>query len=83
MPNATLCGKAVIEMVLAQEGGVAVDEIQNKLVTEGNLPKAYVITQVRMERCRDIDSVQAQDEKGIVGIRSIDAMIQAQRNTKL
>lgn len=83
MPNATLCGKAVVEMVLAQECGVAVDEIQNKLVTDGNLPKAYVITQERIERCKFIDSVQVQDEKGIVGIRSIDAMIQAQRNNKL
>lgn len=83
MPNATLCGKAVVEMVLAQECGVAVDEIQNKIVTDGNLPKAYAITQERIERCKFIDSVQVQDEKGIVGIRSIDAMIQAQRNNKL
>lgn len=83
MPNATLCGKAVVEMILAQEHGVAVNEVQTKLVTDGNLPKAYLITQERIERCRDLDSVQVQDQKGIVGIRSIDAMIQAQRNARL
>lgn len=83
MPNGTLCGKAVVEMVLAQEGGVGSDEVQTKLVTDGNLPQAYIISRERIERCKTIDSVQAQDQKGIVGIRSIDAMIRAQKNTKL
>lgn len=83
MPNGTLCGKAVVEMVLGQEDGVTVDEVKDKLVVDGNLPKAYVITKERMERCQFIDSVQVQDQNGIVGIRSIDAMMQAQRDTKL
>lgn len=83
MPNGTLCGKAVVEMVLAQERGVAIDEVQSKLVTGGDLPQAYIITQERIERCKDIDSVQVQDQKGIVGIRSIDAMIQAQKSHEL
>ena len=83
MPNATLCGKAVVEMVLAELSGVAVDAVQNKLVADGNLPKAYLITRERIERCEKLDSVQAQDEKGTVGIRSLDAMVQVQRNAKL
>lgn len=83
MPNATLCGKAVVEMVLAQEGGVAIQKIRDKLITNGDLPQAYVISQERMERCKHIDSVQVQDQKGIVGIRSIDEMIQAQKSLKL
>ena len=83
MPNGTLCGKAVVEMVLGQEDGVAVDDVKNKLVVEGNLPKAYAITKERMEHCKVIDSVRVQDQKGIVGIRSLDAMMQAQRDTKL
>lgn len=81
MPNGTLCGKAIVEMVLAQEDGVAIEEVQNKLVTDGNLPRAYIITQERIERCKDIDSVQVQDQKGVVGIRSIDAMIQARKES--
>lgn len=80
MPNGTLCGKAVVEMVMAQESGVAVEEVQKILVTDGNLPQAYVITPERIERCKLIDSVQVQDEKGILGIRSIDAMIQAHKS---
>ena len=83
MPNGTLCGKAVVEMVLAQDSGVAVDAVQNKLVTDGNLPRAYVITKERIERCRDIDSVQVQDQKGMSGRRSIDALVQAQESHKL
>lgn len=70
-------------MVLAQESGVAVDEVQDQLVVDGDLPKAYIITQERIERCKNVDSVQVQDQKGIVGIRSIDAMIQAQKSQKL
>ena len=83
MPNGTLCGKAVVEMALAEESGVAMDEVQNKLVIDGYLPKAYIITRERIERCKDIDSVQVQDQKGLVGIRSIDKMVQAQKSHKL
>ena len=83
MPNGTLCGKAVVEMALAEESGVAMDEVQNKLVIDGNLPKAYIVTRQRIERCKDIDSVQVQDQKGFVGIRSIDKMVQAQKSHKL
>ena len=80
MPNATLCGKAVVEMVLGQEDSVSTETIQEELIAEGNLPRAYLITKQRIERCERIDSVQAQDLKGEVGIRSIDRMIQAQKN---
>ena len=83
MPNGTLCGKAVVEMALAEESGVAMSEVLNKLVVGGDLPKAYVITRERIERCKDIDSVKVQDQKGVVGIRSIDRMIQAQKSHKL
>ena len=83
MPNATLCGKAVVEMILAQESGVAIHEVRDKLITNGDLPQAYVISQERMERCKHMDSVQVQEQKGIVGIRSIDEMIQAQKSLKL
>ena len=83
MPNGTLCGRAVVEMALAEESGVAMHEVQNQLVTDGNLPKAYIITRERIERCKDIDSVRVQDQKGFVGIRSIDRMIKAQKSHKL
>lgn len=93
MPNATLCGKAVVEMVLAHlsdkagkagaagEVSAAVKEVQTKLVTDGNLPKAYLITKERIERCKHIPSVLEQDEKGIVGLRGEpDELVQGGRN---
>ena len=83
MPNATLCGRAIVQMLLAQEEGVATKETQDTLVADGDLPQAYIISKERIERCKHIDSVRVQDEKGVVGIRSIDAMMQAQRNQKL
>ena len=79
MPNATLCGKAVVDMVLGQECGVSVEAVQENLVAEGNLPRAYVITKERIESCERIDSVLVQDTKGVVGVRSIDRLLQAQK----
>lgn len=83
MPNATLCGKAVVEMVLAQISGVRVTDVQTQLVAEGDLPIAYLITDARIERCKDMDEVRVQDEKGVAGIRSIDKVVQAQRDARL
>lgn len=80
MPNGTLCGKAVVEMALTQDRGGAIEQVQNRLVKEGNLPKAYVISKERIERCKNLDSVLVQDHKGIVGVRSLDKLIRAQRN---
>ena len=63
MPNATLCGKAVVEMLLADESGAPADYVVERLVRTGNLPQAYVITEERMERASQLASVQEQDEK--------------------
>jgi glycine/D-amino acid oxidase-like deaminating enzyme len=45
MPNATLCGKAVVEMMLADD----YDAVCNALVEAGDLPHAYVITHTRVD----------------------------------
>lgn len=66
MPNGTLCGKAVVEMLLAEESG---EDVAEKLIQSGDLPKAYVITRERMERAERLDEVQVQDVKGGVGGR--------------
>ena len=80
MPNATLCAKAVVEMVLAaKEEEGALHEVQNHLVAAGNLPRAYLISKDRLERCKGIESVEVQDRKGRVGVWSIDRMVQAAR----
>lgn len=63
MPNATLCGKAVVEMLLGDESGAPADYVAERLVRTGNLPQNYVITKERMERASRLASVQEQDEK--------------------
>ena len=93
MPNATLCAKAVVEMLLApsssssssspsdssSDSNLSLNEVQTSLVATGALPKAYLVSKERMERCETLDTVQVQDEKGFVGIRSIDAMVRAMK----
>ena len=63
MPNAMLCGKAVVEMMLAQRRGMASLDIQEQLVKNGDLPKSYLITEERIDRCKQMDSVEVQDQK--------------------
>ena len=63
MPNGTLCGKAVVEMMLGQIHGLRTQEVQEELVSRGNLPKAYIISRERIERCREMDTVEVQDRK--------------------
>jgi glycine/D-amino acid oxidase-like deaminating enzyme len=56
MPNAWLCGKSVAAMVLEDDVGVAVE----KCVEEG-LPRAYLLTKERVQKARELDTVEVQD----------------------
>lgn len=69
MPNGTLCGKAVVEMLLAEENGTRTEITAQNLISSGDLPRAYMITQERMDRARTLDSVRMQDEQGMAGDR--------------
>ena len=74
MPNATLCAKAVVEMLLSQTQtqtqtqDIPISSVQEKLVANGDLPKAYLITKERIHRCRNLDAVELQDWKAEVGL---------------
>ena len=57
MPNAWLCGKSVATMVLADDADAAVE----KCVEQG-LPRAYLLTEERMRKAREMDTVEVQDE---------------------
>ena len=85
MPNGTLCGKAVVDMMLAQEAGLPVDAVQEQLVKSGNLPRSYLITKERIERCKGLDSVEVQDVKGLEGLRHLTALpdLKQQEDAKL
>ena len=79
MPNASLCGKAVVEMILGEESNAPYDYVAERLVKTGDLPQAYVITPQRIERAKAMDSVRVQDEKMEVGVKSVDDMMHAQK----
>ena len=63
MPSATLCGKAVVEMLLGEESGAPADYVEDRLVRTGYLPQSYLITEERIERCKHMESVKEQDER--------------------
>lgn len=66
MPNATLCGKAVVDMLLAGENDIELEICQEELVKTGNLPRSYLITMERIKRCKKMMTVQEQDEEGLM-----------------
>ena len=69
MPNATLCAKAIVEMLLGHLiQNLSIPSIQHQLVSDGNLPKAYLITDERIQRCRNLDAVELQDRKAEVDV---------------
>ncbi|KAK0642741.1 hypothetical protein DIS24_g8756 [Lasiodiplodia hormozganensis] len=67
MPNGTLCGKAVVELVLSDEAGVPASEAQQKVVKEVGLPKSYLITEDRFTEVRKLPTVAEADAMGAIG----------------
>jgi glycine/D-amino acid oxidase-like deaminating enzyme len=65
MPNGTLCGKAVVQMVLADLEGKELAQVQADMVQQGELPGSYVLSEERMERARRMLTVKQQDESGV------------------
>ncbi|KAL9103454.1 MAG: hypothetical protein Q9163_001517 [Psora crenata] len=64
MPNGTLCAKAVVEMLLSEEGGVPAGYVEERLIETRDLPRSYFITDERIKRCTRFDSVEMQAKKG-------------------
>jgi hypothetical protein len=66
MPNTTLCGKAVVDMLLGEEAGHDLGTLQTQLVQSGDIPSSYILTKERIERARTAFlTVQQQDEQGV------------------
>tara|TARA_R110002003_G_scaffold37_11_gene2185 strand:- start:2733 stop:3743 length:1011 start_codon:yes stop_codon:yes gene_type:complete len=65
MPNGTLCGKAVVDMVLGEQEGKDLAELQEQMVKDGDMPRSYVLSKERIERARKGLTVQQQDERGV------------------
>jgi glycine/D-amino acid oxidase-like deaminating enzyme len=64
MPNGTLCGKAVVDMMLGEEAGKDLVEVQKEIVA-GGLPKSYVISEERIAKARVWPTVEVQDRDGV------------------
>ncbi|KAF2821862.1 DAO-domain-containing protein [Ophiobolus disseminans] len=65
MPNGTLCGKAVVDMVLGELEGKELGTLQKEMVQTGDVPSSYVISTERIERARGMLTVLQQDELGV------------------
>jgi glycine/D-amino acid oxidase-like deaminating enzyme len=65
MPNGTLCGKAIVDMVLGAESGQELAAVQDQMVEKGHIPKSYILTEERVDRARQMLTVQQQDEQGV------------------
>lgn len=65
MPNTTLCGKAVVDMLLGEEAGHELGTLQAQMVRNGDIPSSYLLTKERVERARTFLTVQQQDEQGV------------------
>ncbi|KAJ4347779.1 hypothetical protein N0V95_005125 [Ascochyta clinopodiicola] len=65
MPNTTLCGKAVVDMLLGEEAGQDLGVLQSRMVQSGDIPSSYILTKERIERARTFLTVQQQDEQGV------------------
>ncbi|TID23685.1 gb [Venturia nashicola] len=62
MPNATLCARAAVELLLANESGKHLASVQKEMVEQGRLPSAYLISTDRLAECNGLPSVKEQDE---------------------
>lgn len=65
MPNGTLCGKAVVDMVLGEAEGKELGTLHEQMVKDGDIPKAYILTKERIARARKLLTVSEQDETGV------------------
>lgn len=65
MPNGTLCGKAVVDMLLAEAAGEDVVQVQADMVARGDVPASYLITEERFAKARLWPTVEQQDQGGV------------------
>lgn len=65
MPNGTLCGKAIVDMVLGSAAGTDFNTLQQSMVEKGDIPKSYLITPERLEKARLWPTVEQQDKSGV------------------
>lgn len=58
MPNGTLCGKAVVDMVLGEMDGKDLTAVHEEMVQKGDMPKSYILTKERIDRSRQMSTLR-------------------------
>merc|ERR1711881_15838 len=67
MPNATLCAKAVVDMLLESETGGDLAALQVQMVKDGRIPQNYVLTEKRLREALGLPTVQTQEMTDCMG----------------
>jgi glycine/D-amino acid oxidase-like deaminating enzyme len=68
MPNAMLCAKGVVDMLLeAEQEGGDVPALQAAMIEDGRLPQNYLITEERLQEALGMPSVQIQEATDCMG----------------
>ena len=67
MPNATLCARALVHMVLGAERGADLAALQDELVRRGDLPSSYLVSEERIARTRAGPTVEEADRLEMLG----------------
>ncbi|KAF1840154.1 FAD dependent oxidoreductase [Cucurbitaria berberidis CBS 394.84] len=65
MPNGTLCGKVVVDMVLGEQSGEDLSALHEQMVKKGDIPRSYILTQERIDKARGLLTVRQQDAQGV------------------
>jgi glycine/D-amino acid oxidase-like deaminating enzyme len=73
MPNATLCARAVVEMIGEENKGKGHVALSLNMVKNGKLPLGYIITKERIETAKGLPDVETQDSLGILGFKRVSA----------
>ncbi|KAF2138999.1 uncharacterized protein K452DRAFT_290096 [Aplosporella prunicola CBS 121167] len=67
MPNGSLCGKAVTELLLASDEGIASSAAHERVISAVPLPRSYLITEERIAKARRLPSVEQADRDEAIG----------------
>jgi glycine/D-amino acid oxidase-like deaminating enzyme len=67
MPNAMLCAKGVVDMLLEDENGGDVETLAKTMVVDGRVPQSYIVTAERVEEALGMPSVQVQEATDCMG----------------
>jgi len=65
MPNGTLCAKAVVDMLLGALQGEELAALCERMVSQGAIPRSYLLTRERVQKARALLTVQQQEESGV------------------